>query len=129
MDVEGDLRWIWGILGCGHGFAAGRLVGCGRGSLLGRQVRRVAIFVVRVCWIHIPLGRCRFRCRLASSRVHSAASDDDHHGEVLQPAHPFKSLRLASAFHVNFAPLFFYLLFLASVSLSLFDLKVACVLH
>jgi len=33
----------------------------------------------------------------ATSRVRCAASDDDHRGEVLQPARPFKSPRLASA--------------------------------
>jgi hypothetical protein len=64
-----------------------------------------------------------------NARAREVCAFVDHRGEVLQPAHPFKSLRLASAFHVNFAPLFFYLLLLASVSLSLFDLKVACVLH
>ena len=113
-DLGGDLWMSRGICVGFGGFwvvamdlQQGRLVGCGRGSLLGRQVRRVAIFVVRVCWIHIPLGHCRFRCRQASSRVHSAASDDDHRGEVLQPAHQFKSLWLASVFHVNFGPLFF----------------------
>ena len=47
----------------------------------------------------------------ASSRVRCAASDDDHRGEVLQPARPFKSPRLASAFasHVTPPPLCYFL--------------------
>ncbi|KAG2637003.1 hypothetical protein PVAP13_2NG482500 [Panicum virgatum] len=36
-----------------------------------------------------------------STRVRGAASDDDHRGEVLQPARPFKSPRLASASHAT----------------------------
>ncbi|CAD6218041.1 unnamed protein product [Miscanthus lutarioriparius] len=40
----------------------------------------------------------------ATSRVRCAASDDDHRGEVLQPARPFKSPRLASASASHFTP-------------------------
>lgn len=40
----------------------------------------------------------------ASSRIRCAASDDDHRGEVLQPARPFKNPRLVSASHATPPP-------------------------
>ncbi|XP_039792616.1 uncharacterized protein LOC120658408 isoform X1 [Panicum virgatum] len=39
-----------------------------------------------------------------ASRVRCASSDDDHRGEVLQPARPFKSPRLASASYATPPP-------------------------